>query len=307
MTTTKINQAEASRAPSNEGQEGQNGWKTVRFEILERIESLPSLSNVITEFLALANREYFTAKDFEKVLSKDQALVARLLKVANSGLYGRSRSINAIPEAVVLIGLESLKKIVYAVSAEGLIRKKLQNYNYHEQQGFWLHALGAGYTSRVLAEASPACQMRGDEAFVAGLLHDVGKLVLDEFLETGPGYHVSREQEIEVVGLDHAELAEYIFKQWNLPESVSTAVRYHHNYRTDGNIHLGAAILSLAQGICGVWKIGRNSRVDLSEEVPREQFEEVLGVLNIHSGKWAQIIWDIRQSLVNLDIIYQGE
>ena len=87
-------------------------WRTVRFDVLERIESLPSLSNVVVEFLELARREFFTAKDFEAVICKDQALVARLLRLANSGIYGKPRSVRSVAEAVVLIGLNDMKKIV---------------------------------------------------------------------------------------------------------------------------------------------------------------------------------------------------
>ena len=112
-----------------------NQWRTVRFEVLEKLESLPSLNSVVLEFLELSQTEFFTAKDFEAVISKDQALVARVLKLANSGLYGRSRSIHSIPEAVVLIGLESLKKIVFAVSTEGLTRRTLPQLRLPEGPG----------------------------------------------------------------------------------------------------------------------------------------------------------------------------
>ncbi len=281
-----------------------SNWRTVRFEVLEKTESLPSLSIVVSEFLALARREFFTAKDFEVVISKDQALVARLLKVANSGLYGRSRSITSIPEAVVLIGLDNLKKIVYAVSSEGLTRQRLDNYNYHPDQGFWLHSMGVGYATKVLVEASSQCPLHGEEGFVAGLLHDVGKLVIDEFLpESGPR-PVTREEEVEAVGLDHGELAEYILKQWNLPESTSTTVRYHHDYINAGEMAGGAAALALAEGVCATWELGMNIPMDLSQEVPMEQFSELLDFLALDPAKWDQVIWDIRQSLVGLDDVF---
>ena len=80
-------------------------WRNIRFEVLEKMESLPSLNSVVLEFLELSQREYFTAKDFETVISKDQALTARVLKLANSGMYGRSRSIKNLTEAVVVVGL----------------------------------------------------------------------------------------------------------------------------------------------------------------------------------------------------------
>lgn len=282
-------------------------WKTVRFEVLEKIESLPSLSIVVTEFLALARRDFFTAKDFEIVISKDQALVARLLKVANSGLYGRSRSITTIPEAVVLIGVDNLKKIVYAVSSEGLTRRQLENYNYHPDQGFWLHSMGVGYATKVLVEASSACPLIGEEGFVAGLLHDVGKLVIDEFLPTGSPRPISRKEETEAVGLDHAELAEYILKQWNLPASTATTVRYHHDHRNGGDMAGGAAALALAEGICSTWALGMNKPMDLSQEVPMEKFSELMDFLALDAGKWDQVIWDIRQSLVGLDDIFVND
>ena len=206
-------------------------WRRIRFDVLDRIESLPSLSNVVLEFLTLARRDYYSAKDFETVICKDQALVARLLKVANCGLYGRSRSITSIPEAVVLIGLENLKKIVYAVSSAGLMRKQMAHYDFHSQQGFWVHSMALGQTARVVAEASPNCPLHGEEGLVTGLLHDVGKLVIDEFLTGEPGAPVTLELEREAVGLDHAEMAEHILKQWNLPESITACVRHHHDFR----------------------------------------------------------------------------
>jgi putative nucleotidyltransferase with HDIG domain len=282
-------------------------WRKVRFDVLEHIERLPSLNSVVVEFLALARAEFFTAKDFEVILSKDQALVARLLKVANCGLYGRSRTITSIPEAVVLIGLENLKKIVYAVSAEGMTRNDLIHYDYHTSQGFWHHAMGVGHTTRIIAEASPVCRLHGEEGFVAGLLHDVGKLIIDEFLETMPGLRVSREEEAEAVGLDHAELAEYILRQWNLPDAISASVRFHHDYRSGGEWACAAAALSLAQGICGAWGIGRKAPVDLSQEVPYPPFLEVMDYLEIKPENWDRIIWDVSQSLVKVEEIFGGD
>jgi HD-like signal output (HDOD) protein len=256
---------------------------------------------VVTEFLALARREIYSARDFEAVLSKDQALVARLLKLANSGIYGRSRTVRTIPEAVVLIGLEPLKKLVFAVSAAGLVRHALRHYGYHPDQGFWLHGLGVAQAAGVVAEASRPCPLRGDEAYVAGLLHDVGKLVIDEFLALPGGSPATLDEEREAVGLDHAELAEYILHQWNLPEAITASVRWHHDHDAGGDWALGAAALHLGEIICRRWRVGYERPVDLSEEVPYEEHAGVMAQLGIPESAWGQIIWDIRQRLVNLE------
>ncbi len=281
-------------------------WRTVRFDVLERIEEMPSLSRVVTEFLALARRDVYSARDFEAVLSKDQALVARLLKLANSGIYGRSRTVRTIPEAVVLIGLEHLKKIVYAVSAAGLIRHAMRHYGYHPDQGFWLHGMGVAQAAGVVAEASRACPLRGDEAYVAGLLHDVGKLIIDEFLDLPPGHAVTLAEEREAVGLDHAELAEYVLHQWNLPEAITASVRYHHSYAEGGEWALGAAALDLGELICRNWRLGYERPIDLGEDVPMVECAGIMAALGITEADWGQIIWDIRQRLVSLEDIYAG-
>jgi HD-like signal output (HDOD) protein len=201
------------------------GWRPVNLDVLRRIEELPSLSTVVSEFLELAGREFFTAKDFEAVISKDQALVARLLKVANSGLYGKSRGIHSIPEAVVLVGLDTMKKLVFSVSTEVLTRLRLKNYDYEPSRGYWMHATAVGLAARALIEVLPCKPLHAEEAFVAGLLHDIGKLIVDDFLDPAAGKRdVTLAEEIAAVGFDHAELAEYILRSWRLPESIVVAI-----------------------------------------------------------------------------------
>ncbi len=287
--------------------EAGDDWRRVRFDVLEQIDKLPSLSTVIHEFLTLSEQEFFSAADFEKVISKDQALVARLLKVANSGLYGRSRSINSIAEAVVLIGLDNLKRLVYTVSTEGLTRRELVHYEFHSDGGFWLHSMAVGLTAKVFAEAAPAVGMRGEEAFVAGLLHDVAKLIIDDFLPgegTGP---ITLENEREAVGLDHAELAEYLLKQWNLPTAITEAVRNHHCEPLDEQASKGGILLGLAEGVCDLWGVGRQRPVDLSQEAPMAPFLPAMTQIGLGEQRWDSLVWDIRQQLAGgEDLYHQG-
>jgi len=233
--------------------------------------------------------------------------VARLLKVANSGLYGRSRTIHSIPEAVVLIGLESLKKIVFAVSAEGLTRRRLEHYPYHPDHGFWVHSLGMAHVARVLAEASPTANLRGEEAFVAGLLHDVGKLVIDEFLENNGQDFVTREEERAAVGLDHAELGGFILRQWNLPESITCCVLHHHAADEAGEWSMGSAVLSLAEEISSCWGLGHEDPVDLSMDLPAKKFRPFMSKLGIPEEKWGQIVWEIQQNMSGLAGLFESD
>jgi len=280
-------------------------WRTVRFEVLERIESLPSLSNVVVEFIQLVRKDFYTAKEFETVISKDQALVARLLRLANSGIYGRRRSVHSIPEAVVLIGLESIKNIVFAVSAENIVKGDLNKYDYDPATGFWRHSLAVGLAARSLAETATEVDLHAEEAFIAGLLHDIGKLIIDDFLdperEPGP---VTRAEESAAVGLDHAELAEYILTQWNLPPAINRAVLCHHDDPADPEADPGGLVIGLAQVFCQAWNVGQTTSMDLSQEVDLAGHTLLLERLGLPEETVPQIVWNVRQHLSDLDTLF---
>lgn len=279
-------------------------WRNVRFDVLERIDKLPSLSTVVHEFLALSRQEFFTAADFEVIISKDQALTARVLKVANSGLYARSRTVPSIAEAVVLIGLDTLKRIVYSVSTEGMTRKDMTHYDYNPGGGFWMHSMAVGLGARVFASAAPRGDLRPEEAFVSGLLHDVAKLIIDDYLPDQNGEKVSLEAERATVGLDHAELAEYMLKQWNLPPAITDAVRDHHADPSDTECGGGGILLGLAEQLSDLWQVGRGKELDLGKEAPVEQYLPALERIGLVAEAWDSLIWDVRQELANIEELY---
>jgi HD-like signal output (HDOD) protein len=290
----------STQAPS------QADWKNIQIKVLERAESLPSLSSVVHEFLELSRREFFTAKDFERVIIKDQALVARLLKIANSGMFGASREIRTIPEAVVLVGLENMKNMVYAVSASGLMRRDMKSYPYPDT-GFWMHSIGVGITCRAICEPSRKPPLAAEEAFVAGLLHDVAKLILDDFLDPAPGQRaVSLEEERQICGLDHTELAEHILKSWHIPQPITETVRFHHDPCQDGGWHPGAALVHLADFICNTWGVGCQELMNLGEEIRPQDHGPILETLGLTEAILPQILLRVRQKMAELANYYEG-
>ena len=286
----------------------ETGWRAVNLDVLQSIDDLPSLSSVVTEFLELSRREYFTAKDFETVIAKDQALVARLLKLANSGLYGRPRNIHSIAEAVVLVGLENMKKIVFAVSTEGLTRLHLHNYDYEPGRGYWMHSTAVGLAARALIAVLPQKPLHAEEAFVAGLLHDVGKLIVDDYLDRVPGKRaISLTEEAEAVGLDHAELAEYILKQWRLPENIVAAIRDHHAPLDRADVTGGARVIQLAQVVVNTWGVGHGEPIDLSPDFEAEPCQDLIDQVGLPAAKLPALVWDIRQNLTGIEKLYANK
>ncbi len=275
--------------------------------VTQKIESLPSLSDVVQEFLDLSRRDYGTPKDFERVIAKDQALVARLLKLANSGFYSTARNVATITDAVFLIGLDAMKKMVYAVSSEGLMRRGMRCYDYPDR-GFWVHSLAVGTASRALAEAAPAISLRGEEAFVAGLLHDVGQLVLDELIDAAPGKRVvTLADEEAAAGCDHAALGELIARRWNISEPIAVAVRHHHDLAAEGEHRPAAACVALAEVICTTWSVGLQPWMDLGEEIDARAHAELLTTLGLDPDALPEVLWELRRKLAGLDKLFDGD
>ncbi len=281
--------------------------KTLQKQVLAQVESLPSLSMVVGEFLELSNRDYFTAMDFEKVLIKDQALVARLLKVANSSFFGSSKPIQTVHEAIVLIGMDNMKNIVYAVSSSGLLRRAMKNYRYPEQ-GFWLHSMAVGMMSRALTEGLKDRPIGGEAAFVAGLLHDIGKLIIDDFLDSEQGRRtVTLEEERYGAGFDHTELAEHILDRWKIPGHISEAIRHHHDYKPEGELNAAAAVIHLADKLCNAWGVGTQTLMDLGADVNVEDHADVLEALNLDKPTFESMLWELRQKLPAIENYYSEE
>ncbi len=281
--------------------------KTLQKKALAMIEDLPSLSDVVREFLEVASRDYFTAADFDEVIQKDSALTARLLKVANSSFYAGTRSIKTIREAVVLIGMDNMKNMVYAVSSSGLLSKEFKSYQFPDR-GFWMHSMGVGIACRVLAREAKTKVLGPEEAFVAGLLHDVGKLILDKLLITEEGIReISLEEETEAAGLNHADLARHIFRKWKIPEVLIEAVRFHHDPFIGGRPKAGAVLINLANSVLKEWGLGTKNVPDLSIEIEATDHLQEIRALIIPRDKFTSVLWELRQDLADIDKLYQAQ
>ena len=281
--------------------------KSLQKRALAQIESLPSLSTVVGEFLQLSNKECFTAMDFEKVLVKDQALVARLLKVANSSFFGCRRPIETVHEAIVLIGMDNMKNIVYAVSSSGLLRKQMKSYKY-PGKGYWLHSMAVALTARAIGDKAENPALGAEEAFVAGLMHDIGKLILDDFLDQEPGPRtIELREERETTGFDHAEFGGKILERWNISEAIHDALLYHHDFNAGGQPHAGGAIIHLADRICNIWGIGTGPNMNLGEAVDMASLNDALTALKMSPSRLESVLDGLRKKLVSIEDFYAGD
>ena len=200
-------------------------------KILEENKELSSLPQVIVEVINIANSPDASIADLAGVVKKDPALTAKLLRIVNSPYYGQSREITTIHQAVVTVGLRTVTSVALAASIYDKFRSMGQSI---DRVRFWRHSLEVALTSRLIAREvghDPA-----EEAFAAGLLHDIGSLVLessfpDEFEKNcrlvESGVRVTSVEQ-RTWGTNHARVGQFLLKQWGLPEKISQAVGNHH-------------------------------------------------------------------------------
>ena len=214
----------STNANTNKGQE-------IFYRILSEHRELSSLPQVLNEVLSVSNDPRSSAGDLANIIIKDPPLTAKVLRVVNSPYYGQAREITTVQEAVVALGMRSVTAIALSTSIYSFIDKVDSSIN---RKRFWRHSLEVAIAARMIAEK---CGYKpSDEAFVAGLLHDIGSLILeasfpDEFkriwklVEAGEN-QVTAEQ--RTWSTDHARAGQFILDQWGLPKKIGEAVRSHH-------------------------------------------------------------------------------
>lgn len=217
--------------------------------IINRVRDLPPLPQVLGKVLAVINDPNSSAKDVGRVMALDQGLATRILRLANSAYYGFSRQVGSVEEAVVRLGLAETKSQILVIAAKDVIRRPVTGYRL-DRLGLWRHSLVSAFAASHLSRALR--HKKTDEAFVAGLLHDIGKLILDEYVATEFSSILRlveeqsvpfQEAELRVLGFDHAEVGAKVIERWALPAELVAAVGYHHR---PGEAEHGRELAALA-------------------------------------------------------------
>jgi len=203
--------------------------------MLNDIGELPTLPSIAAAVMEKTLDDNANARQIADMVEKDQAIAAKVLKVANSAFYRRIKEISTIRGAVVVLGLNVLKSIVLSISVIDIFKNKDENTL--DLYLFWQHSLACGACAKAIAEK--AFPEYTENAFMAGLLHDVGKIIADQKLckngEYGQVIKIMErgniniiEVEQEVIGIDHATLGKYLLERWNLPVILSETAGNHH-------------------------------------------------------------------------------
>ena len=273
--------------------------------VTESVMTLPTLPVVFDGLLRMLDDPTTSTRRLAQALARDQVLTVRLLKTANSAFYGFPQKVSTTSLALVVLGLDATRDVVLATSVMETFRKSRQDGRF-DMVKFWDHSLAVGVAARELAR-----KLRWDspgEVFTAGLLHDIGQVVLHEqhpdLFETvarrARTEDIDRSEiEREVLGATHTQVGGWLCRHWNLPSSLCDAVEYHHDPDscTSENQPL-AALVALADNLAhqtesgGKW-IGRPSQ---------EVSERTFGILSGHGITVRKEDLPVLQEMIALEI-----
>lgn len=196
------------------------------------IREVGTLPHVMLRILDIVADERSSAADLADAIATDTSLTAKILKIVNSAFYGFYREIALVADAVVVLGFEEIKRISLAISVVGMLGGK--SARDERRLRFWHHC----FQTAALADLIERDLTRGSQgAFTAGLLHDIGRALLDQHFpdmfaaiaaEEAATHRTTAEVERALLGVDHGEIGFWLADGWNLPPQLAEAIRFHH-------------------------------------------------------------------------------
>lgn len=203
-------------------------YETLRVKIITKAESIPPLPAVVQDLLKLTGDSESEVKDIIDKIKMDQGLSSKVLKLVNSPFFGIRKEITSIDRGTVLLGVNTIKNLVMAISTQGFYNRNFAMYNATGLQ-IWLHGFTVARLCEELATMVPH-QIDTESIYLAGLMHDIGKSVLVDFLVKEVN---SPEEEQELLGVHHMGVAAVVLEKWGVADFIVEAVLKHHELETD--------------------------------------------------------------------------
>ncbi len=234
-------------------------------KLVRKVREMPPLPQSITQILEITRDDNSSSLELANVFKRDPTLAVNILKLANLPAYGFSSRISTINHAIVCLGLDTVKSIALTSSTHEMLNKEISAYSLGEGM-LWQHSISCAICAKIIAQRIG--YEDNEEAYIAGLLLDIGKIILsgfagDEFSEVAE--RVEKEKipfniaEQEILGFDHPQIGGRVIKKWNLPTALVEAVQYHHQPDKADTHKMLTYIVHLADAIGCMLGIGLGS------------------------------------------------
>lgn len=246
-------------------------------QAIRNLDMLPAMPIIAQKVLALDLETDEGERDMLKLIDKDPQIAAKIIGLANTPLFGASKKVSSVTDAAMLLGITRVKSVTMSIAVMSSLTKKPAGKL--DIQGLWLHSLAIALALRVISRAMPRnTRPLDDEIFLAGLLHDIGYMVLNQLdQKRSDDLHArfasqkernSSEIEAELLEMNHGELGAELVRHWDLPESIVAILRYHHDSE---NEHAApgqplVSMVNLAEKILPCFGINEHTTPDIRSE-----------------------------------------
>ncbi|MDQ7779473.1 MAG: HDOD domain-containing protein [Planctomycetota bacterium] len=264
--------------------------------VVDKIMGLPTLPTILQNINKLMMNPKTSAKEVAQLVSNDPAITAKILRVVNSSFYGFPNRINTVTHAIVILGFNTIKSIVLSTSIFDVF-KKSPTATLFDREAFWRHSIACGAAAKVLAKRAGFTVL--EEFFIAGLLHDVGKIVIDQhvhedfvkIMETCMSKSLLMiEAEQEVLGTTHAEVGSWLCQKWNLAKGLVECLGCHHNPPLASDSPKHVAIIHIADILVRALQLGSGG----DRRIPQVS-DHAWNLIDIQAGDMPRLMAEVAE------------
>jgi putative nucleotidyltransferase with HDIG domain len=235
------------------------------------VKEVPTLPIVYQQLFSKMSSPNVSVPQLADIVTKDQALATKILKLVNSAFYGYKREITSISRAMVILGFRTVRNATLAIGVFDYVSGCEDETKFPIEE-FWKHSLSVASICKILGKKCGVKQQ--EETFIAGLLHDVGKLIMkkyfpEDFMEVCD-YAIENnvtwgQAEDAVLSVNHTSIAKAVLRSWNFPPDLIEAVQFHHTLSTGASYPELVALVNVADYMSYQWGLGAPSSQDMGE------------------------------------------
>jgi HD-like signal output (HDOD) protein len=268
---------------------------------VEGIQELATLPSVILRILEVMNNPVADARDVEREIMEDPVITTKVLKVANSPFYGSGRDIASVSQAVVLMGFAEVQNIALSVS---IFSRFSGTTKLFDRRAFWEHCFATACAADALQNRVSA---QTNDGYVAGMLHDIGRIVLDQYFpnEFRDIIALSEKQQMslldaerKILGVTHCDIGYWLTEKWKLPTMLTDSILFHHSPFSCRESYVLTSIVHVADFIAKAF-----ANYMKKESVPPPKDESAFKLLNLDSEKVMNLADLISKKMEYLDIL----
>ena len=276
-------------------------------EILRKFNNAKTLPHVAIRLTKLISNENSSLSEFEDLIRMDPTLVLRLLRMANSAYYGLKQKVDSISRALVFIGMKSLRNMVVTEALRNVFKPSDDEATFSRTQ-LWLHCAAVSICGQMISERIMG--QKGEDAFLCGILHDIGMVVEDQvehelLIQACSAFQSDSktiiESEREFLGTDHCAIGHALAQDWQLPLTVQEGVKRHHGILTDSSPSDIPAIIQISEYL--VTKLNYSAIPGMTAILSPELMKHVKDSI----GEYKALMKDLPDEITKAKDIYESD